>query len=220
MKRRIIDLGHVVAQDMIVSPFMPKPVIGAMLDREQSARFLADGVSCLMSKIEIVGNTGTYLNAPFMFHEDGHDLAALDVERLVDLPVRVVRVPEGVVAIDPDALGELGDLDGAALLINTGHDRHWGTDAFFDASPYLTADGVKHVLQAGPVVVGIDSHNIDDGTDNHKPAQDGLLGAGMCVLQQLTRLGEVPERGARLTVLPAPIKGMANLPVRPVAIIG
>ncbi|MFC7383107.1 cyclase family protein [Sphaerisporangium rhizosphaerae] len=220
MERRIVDLAHVVAEDMVVSPFMPRPVIGAMLDRAQSARFLAEGVSCLMSKIEVVGNTGTYLNAPYMFHQDGPDLAALDPARLVDLPVRVVRVPEGVVAIDPEALGELGDLSGAALLINTGHDRHYGGEAFFAASPFLTADAVKHVIAADPVLVGIDSHNIDDGTDNHKPAQNLLLGAGMCVVQQLTRLGELPEHGARLTVLPMPVKGMANIPVRPVALTG
>src|SRR5690349_1446876 len=119
---RYLDLSHRVSDDMVVNPFMPKPTLIPIIDRNQSSSFLAPGVTCQMDRIDLPGNTGTYFNAPFQFHADSADLAALPLERLIDVPVVVVSVPD-TVEIGPEPFEAAGDLSGAAVLVHTGHDR-------------------------------------------------------------------------------------------------
>lgn len=213
---RYLDLSHNISTDMMVNPFMPKPTVTAIIDRDQSSSFLAPGVTCQMDRIDVAGNTGTYLNAPFQFHASSADLAALPLERLVDVPIVVVSVPDAV-EIGADAFEAAGDLSGAAVLVHTGHDRHWGTSSFFKDSPYLSEAAVKALIAAGPAMVGIDSQNLDNGTDNRKPAQHGLLGQDVYLLVSLKGLDRLPSRGARLTVLPTPVERMGSFPVRVLA---
>jgi len=221
-QRTIIDLSHSISHDMLTHPWMPKPRITEFISREQSASFLAPGVTFALAQVDICGNTGTYIDAPSQFHVDGADVASLDLKRMVDVPITVVRVSSETLTggreIGPELFKGL-DLAGRAVLIHTGHDRHWGTGGFFKDSPYLTRDAVQALIDAVPVIVGIDSQNIDSGTDNSKPAQNLLLGADIYLLESVTRLDELPDTGARLTVLPAPIAGVGSYPVRAVAVL-
>ena len=84
--------------------------------------------------------------------------------------------------------------------------------------PHLSADAVAALVDAGPALVGIDSLNIDDPGDPARPAHDGLLRAGIPIIEHLTNLAAVPADGAMLTALPAPVRGMASFPVRAVAV--
>jgi arylformamidase len=220
-QRTIVDLSHSISHDMLTHPWMPKPRITEFISREQSASFLAPGVTFALAQVDICGNTGTYVDAPAQFHVDGADVAGLALDRIVDVPITVVRVtpeslPGGGREIGPEAFKGL-DVAGHAVLIHTGHDRHWGTGGFFKDSPYLTRDAVQALIEAGPGIVGIDSQNIDSGTDNSKPAQNLLLGADIYLLESVTRLEELPDTGARLTFLPAPIAGVGSFPVRVIA---
>jgi arylformamidase len=215
---RYLDLSHPISTDMMVNPFMPKPTLTPIIDRTQSSSFLAPGVTCQMDRIDVPGNTGTYVNAPFQFHADSADLAALPLERLIDIPVVVVSVPD-TVEIGAEPFESAGDLAGAAVLVHTGHDRHWGTSAFFKDSPYLSEAAVKSLIAAEPALVGIDSQNLDNGSDNRKPAQHGLLGRDIYLLVSLKGLDRLPARGARLTVLPPPVERMGSFPVRAVATV-
>ncbi|MEV1241817.1 cyclase family protein [Nonomuraea sp. NPDC050022] len=220
--RTIVDLSFSISHDMLTHPWMPKPRISEFISREQSAGFLAPGVTFALTTVELCGNTATYIDAPSQFHVDAADVAGLSLERMVDVPITVVRVspeklPDGR-SIGPEVFEGL-ELAGRAVLVNTGHDRHWGTGGFFKDSPFLTQEAVKALLDANPGIVGIDSQNIDSGTDNSKPAQNLLLGADIYLLESLTRLDRLPDTGARLTVLPAPIAGVGSYPVRAIAVI-
>jgi arylformamidase len=216
--RRYLDLSHPISTDMLVNPFMPKPTITAIVDRNQSSSFLAPGVTCQMDRLDVPGNTGTYLNAPFQFHAEAADLARLPLDQLIDVPIVVVAVPDQL-EIGAEAFEAAGDLHGTAVLVHTGHDRHWGTTAFFKDSPYLSEAAVKVLAEAGPAIVGIDSHNLDNGSDNRKLAQHRLLGQDVCLLVSVTGLDRLPPRGARLTVLPVPVERMGSFPVRAVAVL-
>ncbi|MFI6317059.1 cyclase family protein [Nonomuraea sp. NPDC050556] len=220
--RTIVDLSHSISHEMLTHPWMPKPRVTEFISREQSASFLAPGVTFALTQVELCGNTGTYIDAPNQFHVDGADVAGLSLERMVDIPITVIRVPPEKLSdgrsIGPEVFKGF-ELAGQAVLINTGHDRHWGTGGFFKDSPFLTGDAVRALLDAGPGIVGIDSQNIDSGTDNSKPAQNLLLGADIYVLETLTRLDQLPDTGARLTVLPTPIAGIGSYPVRAIAVI-
>jgi arylformamidase len=220
-QRKIVDLSYTISHDMLCHPWMPKPRITEFISREQSASFLAPGVTFALTQVEVCGNTGTYIDAPSQFHVDGADVAGLRLERLVDIPITVVRVSPADLAdgrsIGPEPFADI-DVAGQAVLINTGHDRHWGTGGFFKDSPFLTEEAVQVLLDAKPGIVGVDSQNIDSGTDNSKPAQNLLLGADTYLLECLTHLDELPDTGARLTVLPTPIAGVGSYPVRAIAI--
>ncbi|UVS78757.1 cyclase family protein [Actinokineospora sp. UTMC 2448] len=217
--RRLLDLSHPIEHDMMTNPWMQKPTISAFLTREQSAAFTTDGVTFQMEVISLPGSTGTYLDSPFQFHADGPDVSAVPLERLFDVPIVVVRVPD-TISIGREPFVAAGELTGAAVLVETGHSRHWGTGAFFQSSPYLTRDAVEYLIEANPAVVGIDSQNIDNGADKTKPAQHNLLGAGILILECMANLADVPDRGARLRVLPTPIREAGSFPVRPVAVVG
>ena len=219
MTRILVDLSHPIVDGMTTYPGLPGPTVETHVSREESAARMAPGVSFHIARLSMVANTGTYIDAPFHFHDSGPDIAALALERLVDVPAVVVDATD-LTAVGADALAGLGDLAGTAVLVRTGWSRHWGTDAYLSPdSPHLTADAVDLLVEAGPALVGIDSLNIDAVPDTSRPAHHGLLGAGIPVVEHLTGLDALPPRGARLTVLPAPVVGMGTMPVRAVAVL-
>ncbi|WP_336159395.1 cyclase family protein [Amycolatopsis sp. VC5-11] len=216
--KRLVDLSHVLYHDMPIHPWMPQVLVSEYISREQSAKFLADGVSFSMVQVTMPGSTGTFLQAPFQYHEDGPDIGSVPLNQLVDLPIVVVAA-EGQDKIGPELFEECGDLAGAAVLVRTGHDRYWGTEPFYEHTCYLTAEAAKFLIDARPALVGIDSKSVDNGADQAKPVHHGLLGAGIVILTSVTRLERLPARGALLTVLPVPARGMGSFPVRAVATV-
>ena len=218
MTRVLVDLSHPIVAGMTTYPGLPGPTVETHVSREESAARMAPGVSFHIARLSMVANTGTYVDAPFHFHDTGPDVAALALERLVDVPAVVVDATDRL-AVGADAFAGL-DLAGVAVLVRTGWSRHWGTDAYLSSdNPHLTADAVDLLVGAAPALVGIDSLNIDAVTDTSRPAHHRLLGAGIPVVEHLTALDALPPRGARVTVLPAPVVGMGTMPVRAVAVL-
>ena len=217
MTERFIDLSHEIRDGMVTYPGLPGPRLSTYTSREESAERLGTGVSFDIARIELVANTGTYLDAPYHFHADGPDVAALPLERLVDVPIVVIRAV-GVPSVGAALLGDPGRLWGHAVLVETGWSRHWGTPAYLTGSPYLTGDAARVLIEANVALVGIDALNVDDVTDPDRPVHNGLLGAGIPIVEHLTNLAALPDTGgARLTALPAPVHGMGTFPVRAVA---
>lgn len=217
MPRTVVDLSHRIEDGMTTFPGLPGPRITTHIGRADTAARMADGVSFDIGRIDMVANTGTYLDAPFHFHADGVDVAGLDAARLVDVPAVVVDAV-GVTAVTPDLVDGL-PLAGRALLVHTGWSRHWRTPRYAEGSPFLTRETVELLVRAEPAVVGVDALNVDDVDDLSRPAHHGLLGAGIPIVEHLTNLDRLPAVGARLTVLPPPVAGMGTMPVRAVAVV-
>jgi kynurenine formamidase len=221
---RRVDLSHAIEDGLVTYRGLPAPRIGDHLSREASRAHYAPGTEFQIGRIEMVGNTGTYLDSPFHRFDDGIDLAGLSLDRLADLRAIVVRATgiEGR-AVDVHLVrAALADLDapGSAILVQTGWgDAHWGTEAYFDGHPFLTGDAARALVRAGPALVGIDTYNIDDTADPTRPAHTALLGAGIPIVEHLWRLGELPLVGARFSAVPAPIHGMGTFPVRAHAMV-
>jgi kynurenine formamidase len=216
----MVDLSHRVEPGMRTYPGIDPPGLHTVISRAESGHRLASGASFEIEALTLVGNTGTYLDAPFHFHDERADLAALPLERLVNVPIVVVRALEAR-AVTAAHLGDPSRLWGKAVLIHTGWSRHWGTDGYLalDDSPFLGRDAVEALLAGNPAIVGIDSLNVDDPADRRRPAHSGLLGADIPIIEHLTNLHAVPDEGARLIALPAPVAGMASFPVRAVAVL-
>ena len=212
---RLIDLSHTVEHGMITYKGLPAPIICDYLSREASRARYAAGTEFQIGKIEMVANTGTYLDSPFHRYAQGKDLSELALESLADLDCVVVRATErGDRAINLLPI-EIATLKGKALLIHTGWDAHWRTDRYFEGHPHLTGELAQQLVAAGVTLVGIDSFNIDSTDDGTRPVHSALLGAGIPIVEHMCGLDAVPERGARFFAVPVKVKGMGTFPSAP-----
>jgi kynurenine formamidase len=212
--KRLIDVSHPVSDGMITYPGLPGPEITPHMTHEESHGRYAPGTEFAIGRICMVGNTGTYVDAPFHRFPDRPDLAGLPLESLANLAVSVVHLDgTGGRAIGPDALVGV-PVNARAVLLHTGWSRHWGTGAYGGPAPFLTRAGAELLAGEGAALVGIDSVNIDDVADPQRPAHTILLGAGIPVLEHLTNLAAVPADGAVLHAAPPRIHGLGTFPVR------
>jgi arylformamidase len=217
---RLVELSHVVTAGMTTYPGLPGPEVTQHLTREESRAHYAPGTEFEIGRISMVGNTGTYLDSPYHRYPNGTDLAGLPLDTLADLPAVVVRVTGSASrGIDVGALAAV-DVTGRAVLLHTGWDRHFGTPAYGDPAPYLTAECARHLADHGARLVGIDSLNIDDPVEGgERPAHSILLAAGIPIVEHLTSLEQLPPSGARFTAVPAPIANFTSFPVRAFAVV-
>jgi arylformamidase len=210
----LIDLSHTIEHGMTTYPGLPGPLICDYLSREASRGKYAAGVDFQIGKLEMVANTGTYLDSPFHRYAEGKDLSALPLEWMAGLEALVVRVPPGA----PRAIGwsafESLDLRGGAVLVHTGWDRHWRTGAYGGANPFLSAEACERLRDAGVRLVGIDSVNIDDLQDLARPAHSILLGAEIPIVEHLCNLAAIPSQRARFYAVPPKVVGFGTFPVR------
>jgi kynurenine formamidase len=215
----LIDLSHTVEHGLETYRGLPAPVICDFLSREASRERYAPGTEFHIGRIDMVANTGTYVDSPFHRFAEGHDLSQLALEQLADLDAVVVRAPGPGRAIDRDAFDGL-DVRGRAVLVHTGWDRHWTTEAYFEGHPYLTEAAAATLAERGAVLVGIDSLNIDDTGDPRRPVHTTLLGADIPIAEHLCGLAALPDRGARFFAVPVKVKAFGTFPVRAFAKVG
>jgi kynurenine formamidase len=208
---RLIDLSHRIADGTITYKGLPAPHICDFWTRERSAAFYDDGATFQIGRIDMVANTGTYLDTPFHRYAEGADLADILLEQVAGLPGVMVRC-DGMEA-GPELFDGL-DVAGRAVLVRTNWDRHWGTDTYFNDHPYLSAAAASLLVERGAALVGIDSHNIDDTSTRARPVHTALLGAGVLIVEHLTNLSALPDGGFRFSAVPPKIAGMGTFPVR------
>jgi len=211
---KLIDLSHTIEHGMITYKGLPAPIVCDYLSREASRARYAPGTEFQIGKIEMIANTGTYLDCPFHRYADGADLSEIGLESLADLDCVVVRATDREnraidhVPFDPTTL------KGKALLFHTGWDTHWRTDQYFEGHPHLTGALAQRLVDAGVALVGIDSFNIDSIDDGTRPVHSALLGAGIPIVEHMCNLAALPDRGTRFFAVPVKVKGMGTFPVR------
>jgi arylformamidase len=214
MGSRLVDVSHVVEGGMVTYRGLPAPLVCDYLSREASRKIYAPGVEFHIGKVEMVANTGTYLDSPFHRYADGPDLADLPLTKLADLDAVVLRwdMARGR-SVGKGIIGGL-DVRGKAVLVHTGWDAHWRTDRYFEGHPFLAGETAEWLREAGAALVGIDSLNIDDTADLARPVHSTLLRAEIPIVEHLTGLGQLPDAGFRFFAVPVKVKGMGTFPVR------
>lgn len=221
--RRLVDLSHEIEHGMVTYRGLPSPTIGDWLSRDASTARYAPGTTFQIGKIELLANTGTYIDAPFHRYADGRDVAGYALEAVADLTGVVVRANVGggpKRAIDA-AHFKSADVKGKAVLVHTGWDKHWRSDAYSSGQhPFLTKDAAEYLARSGAMLVGIDSLNIDDDKDGTRPAHTILLGAGVAIVEHMTNLASLPDEGFRFFAVPPRVRGMGSFPVRAFARLG
>ena len=213
----LVDLSHTVEHGMVTYQGLPAPVISDFLSRQASRLRYAGGTEFHIGRIDMVANTGTYLDAPAHRFAEGADVAAIELDQVADLPAVLIRTAG---PIEPNAIQNL-DLRGKALLIHTGWSRHWRTDTYFNNKhPFVTRGAAEVMAKSGVRVVGIDSYNIDDTSDLRRPAHTELLRAGVLIVEHLTNLDALPDSGAiRFFAVPVKVRGLGTFPVRAFAMV-
>jgi arylformamidase len=215
---QFIDLSHTIEDGMTTYKGLPAPVVTAYLTHEDSRIHYDSGHEFHIGRIELLGNTGTYVDSPFHRYRDGDDLSGLSLDALADLDGVVVRHTQSAPAIDVEAFTGLS-VKGAAVLVHTGWDRHWRTPEYFEHHPYLTEAAAAHLRDRGARLVGIDSHNIDATTTRSRPVHSLLLAAGIPICEHLCNLGALPDEGFSFFAVPPPIRGLGSFPVRAFALL-
>lgn len=224
MPTSLIDLSHTVEHGMITYKGLPAPIISDHLSREASKAFYEPGTEFHIGKIEMVANTGTYLDSPFHRYPDGKDLSELELTSLANLEGVVVHCTESTDGSSPRQITQQAlpkiDLPGTAVLFHTGWDIHWRTEKYSDGThPFLSSEAAELLTQAGVALVGIDSFNIDDTSSGKRPAHSILLGAGIPVIEHLCGLGNLPDSAFRFFAVPVKVKKFGTFPVRAFALV-
>ena len=215
-----VDLSHTIYGGLITYKGLPAPVICDFLSLEESRKFYDEGTSFQIGRIEMVANTGTYLDSPFHRFEHGKDLSELELSAFVGLDAVVARVPALTGrSIDREVFLPL-DVRGKAVLVETGWARHWATEQYFEDHVYLTRDAAEYLRNEGVALVGIDSYNIDDTRDGARPVHTVLLGENIPIVEHMCNLEQLPPSGFTFTATPVKVKGMGTFPVRAFATLG
>ncbi|HXD11257.1 MAG TPA: cyclase family protein [Anaerolineales bacterium] len=218
MANKLIDLSHTVEHEMITYKGLPAPIICDYLSRVDSRSHYAAGTEFQIGKIEMVANTGTYVDSPFHRFADGSDLSELPLESLAELEGIVVRAADAGRAINAQIFRGI-NVKGKAVLVNTNWSRHWRTDQYFEGHPFLTKDAAEFLVEAGAAFVGIDTYNIDDTTDGTRPAHTALLGNRIPICEHMCGLELLPDSGFRFHAAPVKVKAFGTFPVRAYAVL-
>jgi arylformamidase len=212
-----IDLSHTIEHGLVTYKGLPAPIVCDYLSREDSRKLYQEGTEFQIAKIEMVANTGTYLDCPFHRYENGKDLSEIMLDRLVDLPGIVIRVDHRQTrSITKDHFNNK-DVRNKAVLVHTGWEIHWKTDRYYNEHPYLTEGAATFLKEAGVLLVGIDSHNIDDTAGNSRPVHTILLGAEILIVEHLCNLAAIRGEHFRFSALPPKFRGVGTFPVRAIA---
>lgn len=213
---RLVDLSHTIGHGTVTYPGLPAPALSDHLTREEAESHYAPGVRFHIGRIDMIANTGTYLDSPWHRWEDGADLAGLPLDAVADLPGVLVDVAsqlvEGDRSIEPSSFDGT-EVAGKAVLVRTGFDRHWGTEAYGSDSPFLTRAAAEDLVERGARLVGIDSLNIDDPDDGERPAHSVLLGNEVLIVEHMTNLFSV-DAPFTFSAIPVKVEGMGTFPVR------
>lgn len=213
----LVDLSHTIENGLITYKGMPAPVICDYLSREESRKIYEPGTEFQIGKIEMVANTGTYIDCPFHRYEQGMDLSEMPIEALAELDAVVIRVPWRDSLEVTEAHFKKYHIQQEAVLLHTGWAEYWNTDLYYDNHPFVTAQAAEYLVSMGVKLVGIDSHNIDDTRQKSRPVHTTLLGANILIVEHLCNLDLLPDRDFKFSAVPPKFKGVGTFPVRAMA---
>ena len=216
-KPLLIDLSHTIEDGLVTYKGLPAPVVCDYLSREASKDIYEEGTEFQIGKIEMVSNTGTYIDCPFHRYEHGKDLSEVSLEAFTDLEGIVIRVPhDKSKAITREHLQNY-EVRNRAVLIHTGWNKHWNTESYYENNPYLTQEAAEYLVSCNVKLVGIDSLNIDDTRGKSRPVHTALLGAEILIVEHLCNLELLPDDGFTFSAIPPKFKGVGTFPVRAMA---
>jgi len=213
----LVDLSHIIEDGLVTYKGLPAPIICDYLSREKSREIYAPGTEFQIAKIEMIANTGTYLDCPFHRYPTGKDLSEVGLESFTDLEGLVIRVDHHQTLAVGEEFFQGREIQGRAVLVHTGWDQHWNSEHYYTGHPFLTEEAAVYLKEHGAILVGIDSMNIDDTRGRSRPVHSTLLAADILIVEHLCNLEQLPDEGFTFGALPPKFKGVGTFPVRAMA---
>lgn len=169
--------------------------------------------------------TGTHLDAPYHFFNDGAAVDELPLHLFVGPAVIAdLRGKDQRGRIEWEDLAPVADdlRPGRILVLHTGWDQHWDTAVYFD-HPFLTGEAASRVIATGVRAVALDAPSLDETvlsgpSTGQFRAHRAVLGAGGIIVENLTNLSAIKTPHPILSVLPLRLAGADGAPVRAVAL--
>lgn len=214
MQIKFVDLSHTIENGLITYKGLPAPVVCDYLSRAESRQFYEPGTEFQIARIEMVANTGTYLDCPFHRYETGKDLSEFELNRFVDLEAILIRIDYRKTQAIDRSFFQNENVREKAVLVNTNWDEHWNSENYFENHPFLTSDAALFLAENNVRLVGIDSHNIDDTRGRTRPVHSILLEKEILIVEHLCNLKDLPADNFTFTAVPPKFRGVGTFPVR------
>ena len=212
---RFVELNHEIKDGMPVYPGLPRPRITAYMNHEESRSRYEGKAEFHISRLEMVGNTATYLDSPFHRYPSASDLSSIPLENVAGVSGIVLDAELTERKIQPEDLDfEREDLRNRAVLIKTGWDERWGSKAYWEPGPFLSSQLAELLVECGAKLVGVDFWNVDDIFNPFRPVHSKLLAASIPIIENLCNLSAFPKEGFRFYAVPLRIVKGSSVPVR------
>lgn len=209
----VLDLSHTLETGMQIYPGDPEVAISKGLVHQEEY--------CHVDRLNIGSHSGTHIDAPYHFLEDGRRIDQFPADYFIGRGV-VISLPEKK-GNEPIAMSELIPWEeqlkkGTIALLCTGWDAYFGLPEYL-SHPYLSREAAEFLVACGVKIVGTDALNIDSSINGEFPAHDVLLSREVLIVENLKGLGEIPDKHSGLfSFLPLKIKNSDGSPVRAVYI--
>lgn len=205
------DVSLTVTPDMAVWPGDPQPILERVVKIEEGRN--ANG-----SHMSMGVHTGTHVDAPYHFLQDGSTVEKMPLKVLIGRAY-VIHLPDDVEVITPAAL-EAADLPPRTrrVLIRTRNSKIWAKEPrkFQENFVGVDADAAEYLVKRGVKLVGVDYLSVAP-YKNSKPTHVTLLKAGVVIIEGLN-LSQVSQGRYNLICLPIKLEGRDGAPARAVLI--
>jgi kynurenine formamidase len=209
---KITDLSHCVRPDMPVYPGDRPPEFNDL------TTLAADG----FREMEVTFNThlGTHVDVPAHVLPQGNPLEQMSVERFLGPACCIDLTTFAKPLIDATDLNPFRNLIAANefVLFKTAWSRRWGSEDYFKGFPTLSPEAASWLADFPLKGIGIDTISLDRLSDTDLPVHRALLKQNICLIENLTRLDDLPQEGFLFSCLPVKVTGGDGFPVRAVAV--
>ena len=177
----------------------------------QPVKRIADGASSNVSRLVMGTHTGTHVDAPKHFFDDGLGVDALPLNLLLGR-ARVVEIIKrgGIGAVELQAAGLREDI---RVLLKTSNSALWNGEGFHEDYTHLTDGGARYLVEQGVKVVGIDYLSVEQFKKAGAPAHRALLSQGVVIIEGLN-LSEAEPGMYEMYCLPLRVAGGDGAPAR------
>ncbi|ALR15667.1 MULTISPECIES: cyclase family protein [Vibrio] len=204
--KEFIELNHKLEHGMETYP--------GLSHVEVYDHFPRFGNNALIDGINLLGISGTYIDAPYHEDPDGDKICDYPLEKLAHLPLIVVNKPDSRVSFEREDFDGL-EVSGKAVLLNSKHDQFFGKEEYGINTPYLSVEAADYLVEQGVVLVGIDSPLVDniETSEAAIPVHNILLSNGIVICEDMTNIAAAEGKDAYLTAVP-PRVPLASFPAR------
>jgi len=216
---KLIDLSHYLHEGMPTYPSPWHPVV----DVKQMGRISMEGRRSYA--VTLGTHTGTHMDSPAHMVEDGITIDMIPLETIVGKAKVIDFSDKG--RGDKITLEEIkergaGIEKGDRILIKTGWYKNWGSNAFYDRWPWITAEAAQYIVDKGVIFVAMDVPSPDDplsdtGYGKHSPIHDIFLQNGVILVEYLNNTLDIDRDEIKLIALPLKIKGGDGFSARVIA---